>query len=340
MPCAFGGPPLRGRLRTSPEDFRVDEQLGFDPTGSGEHAFLWIEKTGTNTDWLAGQIARFAGVAPMAVGYSGLKDRHAVTRQYFTVHLPGCADPEWTDLALDGVTVLEATRHNRKLKRGSHRGNRFVIRLREVQGDRAEAERRIATLRERGVPNYFGEQRFGHDGRNIALAQSLFRGRRLGRAQRSIALSSARSAIFNAVLARRVREQSWERVLTGEVWMLATSNAIFGPVPLDAEIVTRHAARDIQATGPLWGAGALRSEDEVLTLETEVVDAWRELADGLAAADLKQERRRLCLVVADLSHAWPDAATLELTFSLPSGTYATSVLAELCDWHVDTPDPR
>ncbi len=276
----------------------------------------------------------------MAVGYSGLKDRHAVTRQYFTVHLPGRADPDWSSLALDGVAILEATRHNRKLKRGSHRANAFVIRLRDMHGDRAEAERRIATIRKHGVPNYFGEQRFGHDGGNIALAQSLFRGRRMGRAQRGIALSAARSAIFNAVLARRVREKSWERALTGEVWMLSASNAIFGPVPLDAEIVARHAAQDIQATGPLWGAGALRSEDAVLALESEVVEQWCELADGLVATDLKQERRRLCLSVPDLSAAWPEATTMELTFPLPSGTYATSVLAELCDWRAEAPHPR
>ncbi len=215
-----------------------------------------------------------------------------------------------------------------------------MIRLRNVEGDRVEAERRIATMRERGVPNYFGEQRFGHDGRNIALAQSLFGGRKLGRAQRSIALSSARSAIFNAVLARRVREQSWERAMTGEVWMLAASNAIFGPVPLDAEIAARHALGEIQATGPLWGTGPLRSEDSVLALESEIVDTWRDLADGLATTDLKQERRRLCLAVVELAHVWLDAATLELTFSLSSGCYATSVLAELCDWHVEASDPH
>lgn len=329
---AHGGPPLRGRLRVEAADFEVEELIGFAPTGSGEHAFLTIEKTGTNTEWLAGQIARFAKVAPMAVGYSGLKDRHAVTRQFFSVHLPGKPDPDWAALALDGVRILDATRHNRKLKRGSHRGNRFTIRLREVRGDRAQAEQRIATIREHGVPNYFGEQRFGRDGGNIDLARALFAGRRLGRAQRGIALSAARSQLFNVVLAQRVADGTWDRALDGEVWMLAGSHAIFGPLPIDEDISTRLAAHAIHPTGPLWGAGELRSESAVRTLEESVADRWSDLAAGLAATDLKQERRTLRLQVADLAHSWIDEDSLQLDFSLPAGAYATTVLGELCDW--------
>ncbi len=329
---AHGGPALHARLRAEAADFVVEERLGFVPTGSGEHAFLSVEKIGANTDWLAGQIARFANVAPLAVGYSGLKDRHAITRQSFTVHLPGRPDPDWAGLALDGVRILDATRHNRKLKRGSHRGNRFTIRLRGVRGDRGLAERRIAAIREHGVPNYFGEQRFGRDGGNIELARALFAGRRLGRAQRGIALSAARSQLFNAVLARRVTDGTWNRVLEGEVWMLAGSHAIFGPVPIDEDITTRLADRAIHPTGPLWGAGELRSESVVRVLEESTADLWSDLAIGLAANGLKQERRSLRLLVEDLAYRWIDEDSLQLDFSLPAGAYATTVLGELCDW--------
>lgn len=331
-PRAHGGPPLHGRLRAQPGDFEVEEVLGFEPTGSGEHAFLTIEKTGTNTDWLAGRIARFAKVAPVAVGYSGLKDRHAVTRQSFTVHLPGRPDPDWSAFALDGVRVLDATRHARKLQRGSHRGNRFAIRLRDVLGDRAAAERRIAAIRAHGVPNYFGEQRFGRDAGNIELARSLFAGRRLGRTQRGIALSAARSWLFNAVLARRVAEAAWDRALDGDVWMRDGSHAIFGPVPLDDTILARLAAHAIHPTGPLWGAGEPRSESVVRALEASAAERWRDLAAGLAASDLRQERRALRVRVAGLAHRWIDTDVLHVEFWLPAGAYATTVLAELCDW--------
>jgi tRNA pseudouridine13 synthase len=334
LPYAHGGPPLRARLRTEPADFQVEEILGFEPAGEGEHAFLLIEKTGTNTEWLARQLAAFAGVEPLAVGYAGLKDRHAVTRQSFSVQLPGRADPDWNALAIAGVRVLAATRHNRKLKRGAHRGNRFRIRLRDVQGPHAVAEACLATLRAHGVPNYFGEQRFGRDGRNIALAEALFAGRRMPREQRGIALSAARSELFNALLARRVADASWDHALDGEVWMLAGSHAIFGPEPWTDELAARLAAHDIHPTGPLWGSGALRSAGAVQSLELAVAEAHATLARGLERAGLNQERRALRLCAEDLVHHWEPDGNLVLEFGLGAGAFATTVLRELCDWNV------
>jgi tRNA pseudouridine13 synthase len=172
LPYAHGGPPVTGRIRVEPGDFRVDEELGFEPTGAGEHAFLLVEKIEANTEWVAKRLAGKAGVAPMNVGYAGLKDRHAITRQSFSVHLPGRPDPDWSALAIPGVRVLAASRHEKKLKRGAHRGNRFRIRVRDVDGDRGAVEQRLALIRERGVPNYFGEQRFGRDAGNIAQARA------------------------------------------------------------------------------------------------------------------------------------------------------------------------
>src|SRR5690606_10928498 len=136
LPHAHGGPPLQARLRASPEDFVVDELQDIVPDGTGEHAWLVVRKRGANTDWVAKGLARFAGVAPMDVSYAGVKDRHAVTTQVFTVYLPGRASPDWAQLGLDGVEVVEHSRHGRKLKRGALRGNRFRIVLREVRGER------------------------------------------------------------------------------------------------------------------------------------------------------------------------------------------------------------
>lgn len=333
LPYAHGVPPLSGRLRTEHADFEVEEELGFEPSGQGEHAFLLVEKIGANTEWVARQLAAAVGVAPVAVGYAGLKDRHARTRQVFTVQLPGRADPEWSALAIPGVTVLSATRHDRKLKRGAHRGNRFRIRLRELRGDRAVAEVRLATIRARGVPNYFGEQRFGREHGNLALAQAMFAGRRLPREQRGFALSAARSALFNAVLAARVANASWDRGLDGEVWMLAGSNAIFGPEPHSDELVDRAAAFDIDPTGPLWGAGELRSSGDARELELAAVEALAPLARGLEREGLSQQRRALRLQAADLRQTWESDDRLVLDFRLPAGAFATTVLREFCDWH-------
>ena len=331
LPRAHGGAPVRASLRRHPEDFQVEEIPAFVPDGQGEHAFLWVQKTAANTEWVARQLAAAAGVAPAAIGFAGLKDRHAITRQAFSVHLPGRAGPDWGALAIAGVEVLSATRHSRKLKRGAHRGNRFRIRLREVRGDRAAFEARIAALRAHGAPNYFGEQRFGHAGGNIALARALFGGKRLARTQRGMALSAARSALFNAVLAARVADGSWNRALDGEVWMLRGTHAVFGPEPLDDSLQRRLETLDIHPTGPLWGAGSLRCEGAVRALETAVAGDSQGLAQGLAQAGLSQERRALRLVVDQLQSAW-DGDDAVLSFSLEAGSYATAVLREACDW--------
>ncbi len=331
LPRAHGEPPARGTLRVEPGDFRVDEELGFAPSGVGEHAFLTIEKCDANTEWVARRLAEAAGVSPLAVGYSGLKDRHAITRQNFSVQLPGRADPDWAALDIPGVRVVSATRHDRKLKRGVHRGNQFRIRVRNVRGARDDIERRLEIIGARGVPNYFGEQRFGRDASNIERARAVFAGRRMPRAERSLAISAARSLVFNAVLAARVEEGSWDRGLDGEVWMLAGTHSIFGPEPWTPELAKRLAAFDIDPTGPLIGEGELRSTGEVRALEQRAIDAHRDLAEGLAKAGLGQQRRSLRLAAAGLRHEWEGDGSLIVEFGLPAGSFATVVLRELCE---------
>lgn len=326
---AWGGPPLKGALRVEPADFRVDEVMGFAPTGSGEHFFVHIEKVGANTDWVGKQLAAFAGVSPMAVSWSGMKDRHAITRQWFSVQVPGKVDPDWSALAIDGVTVLEASRHNRKLKRGAHKSNRFTIRLRNISGDRDAADAMISTIKAQGVPNYFGEQRFGRNGDNLDLARSLFAGKRLPREQRSYALSSARSFLFNQLVAARVRDGHWNRALEGEVFMLAGSHSVFGPEPLTEALIERVEKLDIHPTGALWGAGELRSSDVVAELEAAIAASHATLADGLVRNQLDQQRRALRLLPADLQARWDEDA-LVLDFSLESGAFATVVIREIC----------
>lgn len=329
LPYAHGNPPLTARLRVAPEDFQVEEILGYDADGSGEHALLWVEKRGANTDWVARELARFAGVPPLNVGYAGLKDRHAVTRQAFTVQLAGKPDPDWSAFPHAEVKVLAATRHSRKLKRGALRGNRFVLVLREVQGDRAAAERVLDQIAVRGVPNYFGEQRFGREGGNVAQARAMFAGKRVDRDKRSLLLSAARSHIFNGVLAARVERNAWDAPLEGEIWSLAGSRSWFGPEPFDAALAERLAHGDIHPSGPLWGQGEPPTTGEVGALERAIASQDTELAAGLAAARMDQERRPLRLRPKDLRWRWLDDEALELAFELPAGAYATVVVREL-----------
>ncbi|WP_226469794.1 tRNA pseudouridine(13) synthase TruD [Luteimonas panaciterrae] len=331
LPRAAGTPVLSARIRTVPEDFFVEEIDGFEASGSGEHLLLTIEKRGMNTAFAAKRIAAWAGVGEAAIGYAGLKDRHAVTRQRFSVHLPKRVAPDIDSLQSDDLRVLAHAWHAKKLPRGALAGNRFVLRLREVAGDRAVIEDRLRTIADQGVPNYFGEQRFGRGGGNVVNALAMFAGRRVHRDQRTHLLSAARSELFNRVLAVRVAEGSWNRPLAGEVWILDGSRSVFGPEPWNETLAERLACFDIHPSAPLWGEGALRSTEDALELEQRVLsdEMSLKLRSGLEKAGLRQERRATRLRPQALHWEWREDGSLQLTFALPSGAYATTVLAEL-----------
>lgn len=330
---AHGVAVLAASIRTAPEDFRVEELDAFAPSGQGEHLLLTVEKTGMNTAYAAQRIARWAGVTDAAIGYAGLKDRHAVTRQRFSVHLPKRQAPDIAQLASEGLHVSAAEWHARKLPRGALAGNRFDLLLRDVTGERSAIEARLQAIAVRGVPNYFGEQRFGRAGDNVSSALSMFAGRRVRREQRSLLLSAARSELFNRVLAERVRTGCWDTPLEGDVWMLDGSRSVFGPEPWSDALAERLQAFDIHPTAPLWGAGELRTRAAARALEDAVVaePPGPALRAGLEAAGLRQERRATRLKPSDLAWEWPATDRLRLAFALPPGAYATTVLAELGD---------
>lgn len=322
----FGPPVLRAVMRSVPEDFEVDEDLGFEASGEGEHLLLRIEKRGANTVWVAQQLARWAGIAEHAVGYAGLKDRHAVTRQSFSLHIANRRAPPLESLAIEGVRVLASAWHRRKLPRGALSGNRFRLQLRGVQGDPADIDARLQAIAARGFPNGFGAQRFGRDGGNLQRARALFGGARIKRAERGMLLSAARSAIFNEVLARRIADGSWERGGDGDVWMLDGRSSHFGPEPFDAALAERCASLQIHPTGPLWGRGALPTTGAVQELESAAAARHRDLADGLEAAGMAQERRALRARARELAWTFHPDGTLELRFGLGRGSYATALL--------------
>ena len=328
---AFGDAVLSARIRSVPEDFTVEEIDAFEASGAGEHLLLTVEKRGMNTAFAAKRIAAWAGVAESAIGYAGLKDRHALTRQRFSVWIPKKVAPDVAALQSEDMRILDARWHARKLPRGALAGNRFELTLREVQGDTGAIETRLRAMAGRGVPNYFGEQRFGRGGDNVSKALSMFAGRRVQREERGYLLSAARSELFNRVLAMRVREDCWDRGLDGEVWMLDGSRSVFGPEPWSDALAERLARFDIHPSGPLWGRGELRTQARARELELAALadDHLCALRAGLEHAGLDQERRALRLRPDGLDFDWPEPDVLRLRFALPAGCYATTVLAEL-----------
>jgi tRNA pseudouridine13 synthase len=329
LPRAYGEAVLKGKFRSIPEDFIVEEINAFEAHGEGEHLLVTIQKRGLNTAFVATALAKWAGINEMGIGYAGMKDRHAVTTQRFSIHIPKKIAPDFESLNIDDVKLLEWQWHHRKLPRGALAGNRFSLILRDVQGEKSAIEKRLENIRDYGLPNYFGEQRFGRERANVGMALKMFSGDRVKREQRSIYLSAARSEIFNAVLASRIENKSWLSALEGEVWMIDGSHSIFGPEPLNDEIKTRADKMEIHATGPMWGRGELRVQSRVLDIETTVANAQQALCRGLEAADMRQERRALRILAQQLSWSWPKKDQLQCRFSLPPGAYATELLAEL-----------
>ncbi len=328
MAYAYGQPRLRGVVRQQPEDFQVEEELGFELTGEGEHLCLHIQKRNVNTADVAKNIAKLAGVKQVDVSYAGLKDRRAVTTQWFSVYLSNRPEPDWKRLESDEIKILESRRHHRKLRRGSLRGNRFRLVVKALRGDRSDLEERLRSIKAGGVPNYFGEQRFGHA--NLERAVALFEGRIKvrDRHKRSIYLSAARSAIFNTALSRRVGSETWCTALAGDLMMLRGSSSVFSAEEIDEAIVRRVEEHDIFPTGPLWGKGASSVQGEVAELERGVGKDFDLFAEGLARAGMKQERRALVLLPESFEWSVLDDEMV-LSFSLPSGCYATSLLREI-----------
>jgi tRNA pseudouridine13 synthase len=328
---AFGGPVLRAAFKQEPADFQVTEVLGFEPDGSGEHLFVEIEKSGLSTFDAQTLLARHFGVAERDTAFAGMKDRQGITRQWFSLRLTGRPDRS-DSFSHPRLRILRSVRNSRKLRRGCHRGNQFRILLRNPVGDSDFVQQRLAQVADRGVPNYFGEQRFGRDGDNVAQAQAWFAGGvEPTRQLRSLLLSAARSHLFNACLAARVTAGNWDQCLDGELLALAGSASIFPASRATLEeLQLRLQGFDIHPSGPLWGKGQPAATGVVLQLEMSVASAYPELCTGLAAHGLEQERRALRLQVAELESEYT-AEGLVLGFVLERGSYATTVLRELLE---------
>ncbi|KAA1173721.1 tRNA pseudouridine(13) synthase TruD [Marinobacter salinexigens] len=337
-PTSSGHRLAEAKLKSCPEDFRVDEDLTLEGMpedtrdlqsvrGEGEHLCILLEKTGDNSEYVARELASLAGCRSFDVGLCGLKDRHAVTSQWFSLYRPGMQDE---DLSLiesirERWSIRGACRFFRKLRRGDHQRNHFVITLRDVRGTKSDIDLALNRLRDHGAPNYFGPQRFGIGGANLdraaAMNPSSMEQRRKGRKGRGrgkpggggdsknvLYFSAARSWIFNEVLARRVEDQNWLVPLDGE------------PGLPDGQSGT---------TGPLWGDGGTRASGDQEGLERSIAQGAPELLKLFATTRMKPERRSLAVVPGDLSWHWSADGNLELKFYLLPGQYATTILNDI-----------
>jgi tRNA pseudouridine13 synthase len=329
-PRAHGGPCGTAVLKAVAEDFQVDEVLDIPLSGTGEHLWLWVEKRNLNTEEAARRIARAAGVPARNISYAGLKDRQALTRQWFSLHLPGKADPQLEKAEDETLKILSARRHQRKLQRGAHSANGFTLRLTELRSDRAALDARLERIKTHGVPNYFGLQRFGFEGSNVYGAREYAERQELPvqRNLRSRLLSTGRSYLFNRVLAERVAANSWDQAQVGDLLAFTDSRSFFSAGEAECND-PRLAALDLHPTGPLWGIGDSPTTADVQALESRVGAAEPSIAKWLAEAGMKHERRILRLPIGGLSWHYPEPDILQLEFVLPTGCFATAVVREL-----------
>ncbi|MFK8077998.1 MAG: tRNA pseudouridine(13) synthase TruD [Granulosicoccus sp.] len=344
-PAAWGEPLFCAQFKMEPADFQVSEVLEIEFDGQGEHLYLHIEKTSVNTDEIVDLLAKSFQVDSKAIGFAGMKDRHAVTTQWFSVATPLNEDqfiallPEFCTGG-KSARLLEVHRHSRKLRRGAHSANKFVVTLKNIEPllddsssvFRSAINNRIASIGQFGFPNYIGPQRFGFGGQNFSRARQWFRQpkKRASRQQRSLWLSAARSAVFNQVCAQRVRSDNWKQLLDGEPAVLDGSKSFFDSgTSTKSELESRIAAFDIHTSAPWWGRGATPAKSDCLEFENAALSEFAEVLTGLEKAGLAQERRALRARALELQARWVNDSTLELSFLLSPGVFATTLLCEL-----------
>ena len=333
LPYAHGGSAGLGVLREKPEYFQVTEQLSFEPSGAGEHVFLFIQKIGLNTDDIVKILAKHAGVARRSISYAGMKDRHGVTKQWFSVQLPGKEGPDWQQVENDLIKVERVTRHLKKLKRGSIKFNTFDIVVSQLNVDKELLYKRADCIKEFGVPNYFMEQRFGYLCQNLERVHALFlKGESIkNRKMKSLLLSSARSFLFNQVLAKRVSDQNWDKALEGDAFNLDGTRQYFSEETISSEIAERLLQHDIHPTGPLFGTHNDATSGKVSDLENSIRMDNNVFYEGLKKEKMEAARRALRVVPQGLTVNLLADDKLQVSFRLGSGSYATAVIRELID---------
>ena len=314
-------------LKAECADFVVKEQLGYDMSGDGEFVAVKVRKTDCNTLFVGEQLAKFASISARNMSYAGLKDRKAVTEQWFSLQMPGQPTPDFSQFSLEGVEILEVTRHQRKVRIGSLQGNHFEILLRNTE-ETDELKVRLDFLAKNGFPNYFTEQRFGRDGNNLAQALRWANGEInvKDRNKRSFYLSAARSEIFNLIVSKRMELDLAQQILVGDVLQLNGSHSWFVVNESEdlAQLQQRLAQQDVLLTAPLIG----EEEKSAVDFENEIFAQHQALFDLMRQERMKAARRPILMQPQQFQWQF-EPNGLRLKFYLPAGSYATALIREL-----------
>lgn len=328
----YSRPDQIAKLKQSPEDFIVTEIPGFELSGSGEHVYFLIEKTGLTTSQLIGKIAGQLNVPSRNIGYAGLKDKQAVTLQWLSVQLPGKETPDLADG--EDYRVLDCNRHDKKLRVGSHRGNHFKVVLRDIEDGFERVSERLEVIKQQGFANYFGAQRFGRNQDNVEQAIKVLsdtkKNRRLKRQRKSLLISSLRSFLFNRILDNRIANGIWDQPVDGDVFQLAGSHSVFNQ-PLDERLVNRYLQFDLHCALPLFGQrGSISAAKHAEEIEQSVFHEFPEICALLERLAVKLSYRSNRAVARDLTIAInKDEHTIELEVELESGVFLTTLLDHL-----------
>lgn len=327
-----GQPTAKAKIKARPEHFKVFEQLGYQFSGQGEQVMVQIRKTGENTSFVANELAKACGVKSKDVSWAGLKDRHAVTEQWLSVHLPQGKFPNLAQFEAQypSIKVLAMQRHNKKLRPGALQGNRFEVTLSEVS-DVDDVLQRLQTVAQQGVPNYFGNQRFGREGNNLHEARRWGREnvRTRNQNQRSLYLSSARSWIFNHIVSARIEAGCFNRFIDGDIALQGNEQSL-----VEANMLSEWNAQLAQGqaaiSAALAGDNALPTRNDALALEQPQLDAEPDLIKLIAGNRMRHDRRAVSLMPQNLS--WEvDGDQITLRFALDAGSFATSIVRELVE---------
>ena len=314
-------------LKAECADFVVKENLGYSMAGEGEFVAVRVRKTDANTLFVGEKLAQFAGISARNMSYAGLKDRRAVTEQWFSLQMPGKTTPDFGDFQLEGIEILEVTRHNRKIRTGSLDGNYFEILLRDAL-ETDDLKVRLENLSKFGFPNYFTEQRFGRDGHNLTQALRWAKGEIevKDRKKGSFYLSAARSEVFNLVVSERLKQGVANRVLPNDIVQLSGSHSWFvADEKEDLNVLQlRLEQGDLQLTAPLIGETA----QPACSLENDIVQQHQDIVNLMKQERLKPARRPLLMKPKDFNWQFEETG-LRLKFYLPAGSYATALVREL-----------
>ena len=333
-PLAYlnGVPKAKAKLKAQPQHFQVREDLGYELSGQGEHLMVRIRKTGENTSFVANELAKACGVKSKDVSWAGLKDRHAVTEQWLSVHLPGGDAPDFDAFLKQypSIEILAVTRHHKKLRPGDLKGNHFTLTLSEVS-DTEDVLQRLSAIAETGVPNYFGSQRFGNQGNNVSEARRWGREnvRTRNQNKRSLYLSAARSWIFNHIVSARIEQGAFDRVVEGDIALTGEGSTL-----VEADQVAAFNLQlergEVQISAAMAGDNALPTQAQALALEQPQLDAEPDLMALIRGNRMRHERRPVALKAQDLR--WQvDGNNITLHFSLDAGCFATAIVRELVE---------